>query len=1052
MRTSLTDWRLRFVGIGAVLLGAGLGLAGAARAEDPGTRDDPGQSAKVDAATKRLMAANGLYGRGLFQLASQEYAGFLTDYPNHPQRTAALYALAVCQYRQNDPAKATTLLRGVLKDDGFAQRAEALAVLGQCELAEKRYAEAVAAWDELLSKYPKSAQVETAAVNRTQALYLLGKYAEASAACAQFLDAYPNGASRPAALYFQALSLRALGKNDETIAAVDRLRSEDSASRYALDAALVRGQALEAEGKLDAAAAEYQKMLAGAPPEQKGDANYALGSALYKVGKYAEAAQALSSVTGGAYVKPARLQLGLALLAAGKAGDAREALQSVARADPDRAAAAKYALVRCDMAEKRYEAAREAMGELLRARPAPANATQIALDRAVCLMEVAKFEDAAAEFEALATDGAANAQRPEALYRLGFCLHRTTKFAESHAACERLAALGRSDFTAAGAELDAENLFLLGRYADAAQAFDALAGGARDEGRALLWKMRIGQCAYFRGDYARAVDLLSPLATDQRFSAAAELRPAIFLLGDALLQQGKNRPAAEALEKYVAVATGDVSEAKFKLALARLRSNDADGAARALADLTAGQAESPWVQRGLVEYGQLLHKSGKLDEADAALRRVLDASPAAPEELAAPATYLLGWIAFDRKKYADAAVHWKEVLDRFGSHALADDAAFRRGVALKEVGEPAGAAAALQAYADAHPQSANASQARQLAAACLSTLGKNDQAAAVLASLAMSPKAADTVLYDLAWAQRAQKNDAAAAATYARLLKDHADSHLAPAARVELAEILYGQKKYEQAIQLLEAAIPSDGLDAKARSAAAYRLGWCYQKFGKPDRAAEAFARFDPKAGGDDELAASALLQSGLAYAEAGKLDKAEAALVRLLKDYPSNAQAPVTLLKLGEVQAEQQKYDESATTFGTYVHKHPRDAFVSRAHFGIGWAMENQKRYEDARAAYKKAIAATNNETAARAQFQIGETYLFEGKFTDAIPALLAVEDVYAYPTWSARALLEAGRAFEQLKQIDQAKRQFEQLLSKYKDAPEAQVARERIAALVTR
>jgi len=39
-------------------------------------------------------------------------------------------------------------------------------------------------------------------------------------------------------------------------------------------------------------------------------------------------------------------------------------------------------------------------------------------------------------------------------------------------------------------------------------------------------------------------------------------------------------------------------------------------------------------------------------------------------------------------------------------------------------------------------------------------------------------------------------------------------------------------------------------------------------------------------------------------------------------------------------------------------------------------------------------------------------------------IPALLAVDDVYAYPTWSARALLEAGRAFEQL-QADRSAKQ---------------------------
>jgi TolA-binding protein len=1055
MRESLTDWRWRVVGLCGILAGGWWFSAGAARAQDApdSAKSDAADKAgaTVDAAAKQLMAANGLYARGLFQLASQEYAGFLRENLDHPQRLAALYSLAVCQYRLNDYAKAATLLRGVLKDGTFARRAEALAVLGQCEMAGKRYAEAVAAWDELLSKYPTSPQAEPAAVNRVQSLYLLGRYADASTACARFTDAHPRSASRAAALYFQALALRALGKDDEAIAAVDRLLAADADRRYAVDAPLIKGQALESMGKFDAAAAQYERMLAEAPPERKCDASYALGTVLVRAGKYDPAIKALSSVSDGAYAKPARLQLGLALLAADKPGEARAALDEVARNDPERAASARYALARCDMAERKYESAREQLGQLLAVRPAPASATQIALDRAICLMELGKFDAAATELEALASRAPADAaQAPEVLYRLAFCLHKAGKFDTSHAACERLASLGRSDFARGGAEVDAENLFLLARYADAARAFEALATGAGDDRRALVWKMRMGQCAYFAGDYGKAVDLLSPLAADQRFSAAAELRPAIFLLGDALLQQGKNRPAAEALEKYVAVATGDLAEAKFKLALARLRSNDADGAGRALAELTAGNADSPWVQRGLVEYGQLLERSGKLDQAATALRRVLDAAPPAPEDLAAPATYLLACVAFDQKQYAQAADLWKQLVDRFGSHALADDAAFRRGVALKEAGKPDEAATALQAYADGHPQSANAPRARQLAAASLSAQGKNDQATAILASLAMSPKAADTVLYDLAWAQRAQKNEGAAAETYARLLKDQPESKLAPAVRVELAEILYGQQKYDQAAALLEAAASADALDAKVRGAAVYRLGWCYQKLGKPDRAADAFARFDPKASGaDDQLAASAVLQSGLAYADAGKLDQAEPALTRMLKEYPANAQAPVALLKLGEVQAERQQYDESAATFQTYLRKYPKDAFAGRAHFGIGWAMENQKRYDDARAAYKNAIAATNTEIAARAQFQTGETYLFEGKFNEAIPALLAVEDVYAYPTWSARASLEAGRAFEQLNQVDQARKQFEQLLSKYKDAPEAAVARERLAAL---
>ena len=46
-----------------------------------------GQSQPVDDAAKKLLAANGLYGRGLFKLAADEYAGFLDQFPSHAQRS-----------------------------------------------------------------------------------------------------------------------------------------------------------------------------------------------------------------------------------------------------------------------------------------------------------------------------------------------------------------------------------------------------------------------------------------------------------------------------------------------------------------------------------------------------------------------------------------------------------------------------------------------------------------------------------------------------------------------------------------------------------------------------------------------------------------------------------------------------------------------------------------------------------------------------------------------------------------------------------------------------
>ncbi|HWC89558.1 MAG TPA: tetratricopeptide repeat protein, partial [Pirellulales bacterium] len=251
-----------------------LSLGGSARAADTAP------PAQVDVATKKLMAANGLFQRGLFKLAADEYADFLNQYPKHAEITSARYALAVCYYRLSDFARAVPLLQQVAQDEKFEQRDEALAVLGHSELSDKHYDKAVAAFDTLLAKFPASKHAELAAIDRGQALYLAGKPREAAEACEQFLTKYPKSEQRPAALYSLALAQRSLGQNAAAVSALEKLAKESPDSRYALDAMLLQGQMLEAQGKLDAAIDAYRQMLAKAPAVRMADARYSLAVAL----------------------------------------------------------------------------------------------------------------------------------------------------------------------------------------------------------------------------------------------------------------------------------------------------------------------------------------------------------------------------------------------------------------------------------------------------------------------------------------------------------------------------------------------------------------------------------------------------------------------------------------------------------------------------------------------------------------------------------------------------------------------------------------------------
>ena len=64
-------------------------------------------------------------------------------------------------------------------------------------------------------------------------------------------------------------------------------------------------------------------------------------------------------------------------------------------------------------------------------------------------------------------------------------------------------------------------------------------------------------------------------------------------------------------------------------------------------------------------------------------------------------------------------------------------------------------------------------------------------------------------------------------------------------------------------------------------------------------------------------------------------------------------------------------------------------------------------------------------------------------------VQALIKVSVAYGYPKWSAKALLETGRALEQKGQLDRAKAQYEEVVKEYPETDAASVARERLDSL---
>src|SRR5687767_493724 len=261
----------------------------------------------VDPAAKQLQATHGLFKRGLYKEAAEEYARFLKQHGGHSLGAGARYGLAVALVRQSEYAKAAGPLTEVLKEAKFAQREEALAVLGHCYLTLKEYPKALAVFDELREKHGKSRHAETAAINRVQVLYLADRKREALEAADKFLDQFERSGHGATALYFRALAEQGLGKNAEAAKAAAEIVKGYAGSSYEFDARLVLGRGLEAQGKLDGAVEAYREAASGAPAGRSAEARYALGAVLYKSAKYDQAAGEFLAVVkdGKSAVTPA---------------------------------------------------------------------------------------------------------------------------------------------------------------------------------------------------------------------------------------------------------------------------------------------------------------------------------------------------------------------------------------------------------------------------------------------------------------------------------------------------------------------------------------------------------------------------------------------------------------------------------------------------------------------------------------------------------------------------------------------------------------------------
>ena len=199
-------------------------------------------------------------------------------------------------------------------------------------------------------------------------------------------------------------------------------------------------------------------------------------------------------------------------------------------------------------------------------------------------------------------------------------------------------------------------------------------------------------------------------------------------------------------------------------------------------------------------------------------------------------------------------------------------------------------------------------------------------------------------------------------------------------------------------------------------------------------------------------LFAQASYRAGEALIHSGDYDAAakRLAIFRDQGQYQNIASvSDRALLRLGHALGLLKQWDASRQAFETMIGRFGGSTWVPEARYGIGWALQNQGRFDEAVQAFTQVTNLTATELGAQAQLNIGLCRLAQKKYPEASTALLVVPFTYDYPHLSALALIEAARAHSENKQKDQAIRLLERVIRDHPDTEHADAAKKRIEEL---
>ncbi|HET6880938.1 MAG TPA: tetratricopeptide repeat protein [Pirellulales bacterium] len=1013
-----------------------------------------------DAATRQFAAAAALQEHEEYALAADEWAKFVKSYASDSRADRAQYYLGICRLKSKQYADAITAFNQVItaypKSEqlasawlhlGLAQYN--VAVGGQADMYPKA-AESLAA---VISKFPQSKEAARASFYCGEALYALGKKDEAAKLYATVVEKYGKDPLVPEALYALGVTQEELGQTAAAGATFDTYLKQFAQGPHAAEVTLRRGETLFAQKQFEAA----EKWFAAAASRSGfKDADIALfrqATALYELRKFADAAKVYALVSQkfpqSKQVQPSQLAAGRCAFLAGQYDRAREELAKLATVPGATGAEAAHWLARSYLQEKKPEEALKITETALPQAAATSFAVQLALDRADALYDQpARRRDAVAAYADLAQKYPQDPLAPQALYMAALASLNSGEHAKALEYSDQFFKQFPDNELAADVDyVAAESDLQIGKYDQAVARYDRLLKQHPKRSDAATWQVRRGLALFLNKKFAEVATALEPLLPslhDKSLFAEAS-----YLLGASQNELKKYDAALKTLTAGLAAEPRgqQAADTLLTLALVKRRLNKPAEAKSHLNQLITQFADSPVLDRAHFRLAEDAYAAGDTATAQAEYKTVLEKFP--NSSLAPNALLGLAWLQLGGRDFSGAVATLDSLLAKYGNSDLAARARYARALAREELKQFGPALEDVQAYLQTNPPGSDRSDARYVLGLCQAGLNQPQEAVktfrAILADDAKY-QGADKVLYELGWTLKSLDDNEQATDSFRRLAKNHPQSPLAADSLYHLAEGEYRAEQYAAAAADYYESMQKAGKTPLGERAA-HKLGWAYFRQDLFDKAQQSFS-YQRATWPQGSLVDDAIFMEAESLFKQGKYAEA-LPLYRQVKNPSGQDFLVLALLHAAQGQGKLNDWQGSLATLAQAAKQYPDSEYLPEVLYEEGWARKNLGQFDEALALFEEVTAKADTEVAARARFMIGEIYFEKKNHSEAIKNFFKTAYGYGYPQWQANALYEAGRCFEVLGKKEQAVKMYQEVVDSFPDSDKASLAKGRLDAL---